>query len=310
MRRLPGLRSLQAFEAVVRHLSLKDAAEELHVTPTAVSHRIRGLEDQLGIQLFHRRPRMLELTSEAAAIARRIVTAFEVLRSAIAALDEDRLAGTLTVSTTNSLASSWLSPRLRSFRDQHTEIAVRLIATDTITDFHSDDSDLAIRYCVEPPAHLEAAWLLDDYIAPVCAPEMAAQLTSPQDLLQAHLIEYRWHGFSNSDPSWESWLRAHGCTPENALPYVTYSEEHMCLWAAADGHGVALVSLIAAARFINEGKLVLPFDGPLKNKSYYVVNPAETSRRARCRSSATGFSRRLKRPAEWNPGSVHHEWRG
>lgn len=108
----------------------------------------------------------------------------------------------------------------------------------------------------------------------------AAKLTSLDALLGTNLIQYEWRGFSDTDPSWEKWLAEQGQNFETLQPFVTYSEEHICLLTAIDDHGAALSSLIAAARYLEEGKLVAPFDFRLKNKSYYLVCPdAQTLRK-------------------------------
>lgn len=273
MPRLPTLKSLQAFEAVARNLSFKKAAEELNVTPTALSHQVKHLEDQLGVALFHRLTRSIKLTAEGKAYAPQITAAFGTLAAASSALDGDRLDGTLTVTTTSSFASSWLSPRMKDFRQRYPGISVRLLSSDAVAEFRTDEIDLAIRFAAAPPPNMQAIWLLDDYVTPVCAPERAAKLGSLDALLDANLIQYEWQGFSDADPSWQKWLAEQGQDFETLQPFVTYSEEHIALLTAVDDHGVALCSLIAAARYLEEGKLVAPFDFKLKNKSYYLVSP-------------------------------------
>ena len=110
MAKIPSLKSIQAFEAACRHLSFKDAADELCVTPTAVSHQIKSLEEQLGVPLFHRLTRALKLTEDGASYAPFIIEAFKNFEAATLALEEDVLEGTLTISTTGSFAANWLDP--------------------------------------------------------------------------------------------------------------------------------------------------------------------------------------------------------
>lgn len=283
MARTPSLKSIQAFEAACRHLSFKDAADELCVTPTAVSHQIKSLEEQLGVSLFHRLTRALKLTEDGANYAPYIIEAFRNIEAASMALKEDVLAGTLTISTTGSFAANWLSPRLRSFYEQYPDVSVRVPSSDQLADFKSSDVDVAIRYGFGDYPEHNVAWVLNDRVAPVCSPDKAKSLSTPQDLLHSKLIEYRWNGFSDEDPCWDRWLNYAGLESGGANPYVTYSEEHICLLTASDGHGVALVSLLAAARFLEKHELVAPFDTTLENKSYYLVCPETSANRARIR---------------------------
>lgn len=283
MAKIPSLKSIQAFEAACRHLSFKDAAEELCVTPTAVSHQIKSLEEQLGVSLFHRLPRALKLTEEGANYAPHIIAAFKNIESASLALEEDELEGTLTISTTGSFAANWLSPRLRSFYEKHPEISVRVLSSDQVVDFKSSGVDVAIRYGYGDYPDSNVVWVLNDKVTPVCSVEQAEALVTAEDLLESKLIEYRWSGFSEADPSWADWMNAVGLSDSKVEPYVTYSEEHICLLTASDGHGVALVSLLAAARFLEKKMLVAPFDTALENKRYYLVCPEIYANRARVR---------------------------
>jgi LysR family glycine cleavage system transcriptional activator len=283
MAKIPSLKSIQAFEAACRHLSFKDAADELCVTPTAISHQIKSLEEQLGVPLFHRLTRALKLTEDGANYAPYIAEAFKNIEAASLALEEDALEGTLTISTTGSFAANWLSPRLRSFYELYPEISVRVLSSDQLVDFKSSNVDVAIRYGFGDYPDSNVAWVLNDRVTPVCSVEKAKTFSSLEDLLRSRLIEYKWSGFTDTDPSWDNWFKAAGLESNKTEPYVTYSEEHICLLTASDGHGVALVSLLAAARFLEKKILVAPFDTTLENKSYYLVCPETYANRARIR---------------------------
>lgn len=282
--RLPPLRSIQAFESAARHLSFKIAAEELNVTPTAISHQIRSLEDHLGVRLFHRLPRSLKLTPAGTAYAPLVRQAFETLSEASLALQSDDVDGEIVITTTTSLAGQWLGPRLPRLRERYPGLAVRISSTDEVADFVRSGIDLAIRYGFGDYPDMHVAWVLDDYVAPVCAPGFAVDPGAPERLLDAPLINYEWSGFSEIDPSWVRWFHMAGvkdCRPEQL---VTYTDERLCLQAAAEGHGVALVSLIAAARDLEAGRLVVPFQVRLKNKSYYLVCPESTAGQSKVRA--------------------------
>ena len=282
--RLPPLRSVQAFDAAARHLSFKAAAEELSVTPTAISHQIKALETHLGMDLFHRLPRSLKLTSAGEAYAPHVLQAFEKLAEASLALRSDDVEGQLAISTTTSLAGQWLGPRLPRFQKLYPDLAVRVSSSDALADFARDGIDLAIRYGFGDYSDMHVVWVLDDYVAPVCAPGFALDPEAPETLLGAALINYEWSGFSELDPSWVKWFRAAGVMGGRPNEIVTYTDEYMCLQAAADGHGVALVSLIAAARDLESGRLVAPFRTRLKNKSYYLVCPQVAARQSKVRA--------------------------
>lgn len=281
MPQIPSLKSIQAFEVVVRRLSFKDAAEELHVTPTAISHQIKNLEEHFGMALFHRLPRSLHLTKEGEIYAPFIREAFEKLNAGSAALLNDDLDGTLTITTTNSFASNWLVPRLKRFSEQNPLIAVKVLGSDELLTFPKDNIDLAIRYGESDHVDLHAAWILDDFVSAVCAPDYLPTSPEPSMLQKGQLIQYEWTGFSDKDPSWEGWFQNQGFGFAPQKPVNTFSEEHMCISAARDGHGVALVSLIAAARDLEEERLVAPFDYSVKNKSYYLVCPKSSANRAK-----------------------------
>ena len=144
--RLPSLNGLRAFEAAARHLSFTNAAQELNVTQTAISHQIRRLEEELGLRLFERKNRSLVLTPKAAEYLPGIRAAFQDLRFATDRLlrkDDDKV---LTISLMTSLATKWLLPRLSSFQEQHPDIDVRITTSSELVDFRRGDVDAAIRY--------------------------------------------------------------------------------------------------------------------------------------------------------------------
>ncbi|MQQ09144.1 transcriptional regulator GcvA [Epibacterium sp. SM1979] len=281
--RLPPLKALQAFESAARHLSFKLAAEELCVTPTAISHQVKALEDYLGVKLFHRLTRSLRLTGEGEAYARLVIQGFQKLAEASNVLGSDEVKGELVVSTTTSFAGQWLAHRLPEFLKEYPGLSVRILSSDTVTDFARDGIDVAIRYGFGEYKDFHAAWVLDDFAAPVCTKEISAQLQQPSDLLDQPLVNYEWSRFSKIDPSWAKWFHAAGVKDVSSSVISTFSDAHMCLQAARDGHGVALVSVIAAARDLEHNQLEMPFDIKLKDKSYYLVCPPANFAQAKVR---------------------------
>lgn len=282
--RIPPLKSLQSFEAAARHLSFKTAAAELHVTPTAISHQVKSLEEYLGVKLFHRLTRSVKLTADGDLYAPLINEAFQKIAEASLLLQSDNVDGKLIISTTPSLAGQWLSPRLPTFQKRFPNLSVSVISTDEVSEFSRDDIDVAIRYGFGDYPGLHVAWVLDDFVAPICAPDFKIDVNAPETLLSAPLVNYQWHGFSTMDPSWAKWLRAMGIeqTPKNAI--ATYDDERMCIQAAVDGHGIALVSLIAAAKELEDGRVIAPFSNRLKNKSYYFACPKTSSELTKIRA--------------------------
>ena len=184
--RLPSLNGLRAFEAAARHLSFTQAASELNVTQTAISHQIRRLEDELGIRLFVRKNRALALTPEAREYLPGIRAAFNDLRLATDRLLRKDDSNVLTVSTLASLAAKWLLPRLSAFQEAHPEIDVRITTSTGLVDFNNGDVDAAIRYGRGHWPHARSEWLMADEMFPVCSPTLltgkaaAAQPGRPQ----------------------------------------------------------------------------------------------------------------------------------
>src|SRR3989440_9185674 len=207
--RLPSLNGLRAFEAAARHLSFTQAASELNVTQTAISHQIKRLEEELGVRLFIRQNRSLALTQQAQEYLPGIRAAFNDLRLATDRLlrkDDDHV---LTVSTLASLAAKWLLPRLTAFQEAHPGIDVRITTSTNLVDFQRDNVDAAIRYGRGQWAGLRADWLMADELFPVCSPALLQgdkPLRSPQDLAHHTLL----HSSGGYDDDWRLWLTAAG----------------------------------------------------------------------------------------------------
>jgi LysR family transcriptional regulator, glycine cleavage system transcriptional activator len=168
VRRLPPLGTLRAFEAAARHLSFKEAAKELALTPTAISHQIRLLEEYWGETLFRRRPRPLALSNAGARLFPAIRDGFDVFASALASLGGEAEAKPLRVTTTSSFASRWLVPRLSLWREVHSDIALSIIGVDRVVKLDADEADLAIRYARSAP-HGASHEIFRDQFYPVLA---------------------------------------------------------------------------------------------------------------------------------------------
>src|SRR5919206_4888923 len=207
--RLPSLNGLRAFEAAARHLSFTQAASELNVTQTAISHQIKRLEEELGVRLFIRQNRSLTLTAEAQDYLPGVRAAFNDLRLATDRLlrkDDDQV---LTVSTIASLAAKWLLPRLSTFQEAHPGIDVRITTSTSLVDFKDGDVDAALRYGRGHWPGVRAEWLMADELFPVCSPALlqgSKPLRCPEDLAHHTLL----HTSGGYDDDWRLWLTAAG----------------------------------------------------------------------------------------------------
>ena len=259
---LPPLNSLRAFEAAARHLSFTKAAQELHVTPAAVSQQIRQLEEFYGIPLFRRTTRTLILTEAAQMALPDVKEGFERLSEANRRLRSDRHGNLLTVSSSPSMGERWLLPRLERFRAQYPDIDIRIDTTDRLADFANDRVDIAIRYGRGNYDGLEADILMQDVAYPVCSPDLLEgdkPLKEPKDLRHHTLLHPEWRQERDAQPSWQMWLRAAGVTGIDVTRGLRFSSDTMLAHAAADGLGVALALSSMVQRELRDGKLIRPF---------------------------------------------------
>jgi len=274
---LPSLNGLRAFEAAARHMSFTRAAAELNVTQTAISHQIRRLEEQLGIDLFIRRNRTLELTREALDYLPSIRSAFADLHRATARLRRSDHESRLTVSTTASLATKWLVSRVAAFQDAHPGIEVRITTSTHLVDFQREEVDIAVRYGRGHWAGMRAHWLMAEQIFPVCSPDLPRgdrPLRTPEDLAHHTLLHT-----TVSREDWQLWLTAAGLPASIATRRgMTFDQGFMAIQAAMEGLGVALGRLHLVEADIAAGRLVAPFDMVLpQDAGYYVVSPETTA---------------------------------
>src|SRR6201987_4771692 len=169
---LPPLSSLRAFEAAARHMSFSKAADELHVTPAAISHQIHALEEDLGVRLFHRGNRAIELTASARVLLPGLSDAFAGIQTAVRRLRQHNDTGTLTITASPSIAAKWLVLRLHRFQAQWPEIDVRISTSDDLVDLTRGDFDLAIRYGAGRYPGLAVELLMQNEVFPACSPQL------------------------------------------------------------------------------------------------------------------------------------------
>ena len=273
---LPPLNALRAFEAAGRHLSFTRAAEELAVTPAAVSQQVRLLEEQLGMALFRRRNRSLLLTDSGQTCLPYIREGFERLSEGIEQLRAAN-SGALTVSVAPSFASKWLVPRMDWFNEQHPDIDVWVSSSMDMVDFARDDVDLAIRYGGGNYAGLQVERLMSECVYPVCSPKLLEgehALNSPDDLCWQILLHNDSPDDDESCPDWTMWLRAAGVGCVDGSRGPRFNQSSLVLETAANGHGVALAKSALASLDLAEGRLVKPFETSVPiDFAYYLLCP-------------------------------------
>jgi LysR family transcriptional regulator, glycine cleavage system transcriptional activator len=257
---LSYLRSLQTlvfFEAAGRHASFKKAAAELHVTPSAVSRQIAMLEQDLGVSLFRRLHRGLELSPAGAAYFAEVSDALARLDRASRGVRTTGEARLLRISVLHGFAGNWLVPRLARFQAAHPDVEVRLEATTTYADFRNDEIDLAIRFGTGPWPGLHAERLLDLELFPVCRPSLLRgrpRLREPADLAQHTLLcDVR------VPEAWPHWLEAAGVPGLRPRKTLRYDNAPLTIDAAMAGLGVALATDLLAERSLRDRRLVRPF---------------------------------------------------
>ena len=281
-RPLPPLNALRAFEAAARHLSFTRAAAELNVTPAAVGHQVKALEDLLGVRLFRRLTRALRLTEAGQAALPALVDGFDRLAEAADAMRAHGDSGVLTISVCPSFGAMWLVPRLERFRILHPEIEIRIDGTDRLVDLTRDEADVALRYGPGGYEGVRVDWLFNRVNTPVCSPallEGAHPLRAPQDLRHHSLLHVEW---KEAEASWRMWLLAAGLADIDPTRGPRFTMEAMAVQAALDGHGVALVSNVLVADELAAGRLVSPFDPGLSKPmsfSHYLLTPKDGASR-------------------------------
>jgi LysR family glycine cleavage system transcriptional activator len=269
-RRLPPLNALRAFEAAARHLNFSRAADELSVTPGAVSQQIQNLEDYVGAALFKRTPKGLLLTDAAQ-------TALPALREAF-----DRLAEAASLLTAApSFAAKWLVPRLGKFEEAFPQVDVWLSAGMEVVDFASGEIDLAIRYGSGRYPGLEVTRLLSETVIPVASPELleANPLHDPADLARHILLHDGSPDADDSCPDWAMWLAARGIKTVDGARGPRFNQSSLVIEAAVNGRGVALAKQTLAQADIDAGRLVAPLQiATAVDFAYYVVHPKTKGR--------------------------------
>ena len=294
---IPSLDLLQGFEAAARHLSFTKAGEELFLTQSAVSRQIKDLEEQLGVELFHRRHRALVLTEAGQQFYAATAQVLTTMRTATSRLRAQTGKRTLSVTTTNSFAALWLIPRLAGFTRKHPDVEVKITAETRVQDLERDGLDIAIRHGPASLAGPNAIRLFGERVFPVCSPKLLKKipLNEPGDLKNHCLLQY-------SDPegrhpwlNWKTWLEVAKIPDLRPASTLSFSGYDQIIPAAVAGHGVALGRSPLLKDMLVAKELVAPFKNSADPaRAYFAI----TSRSAAGRPEVTGFIDWLKEEAK------------
>lgn len=285
--RLPPLNSLRAFEAAARHLSFKKAAQELHVTPAAISQQIKALEEHLEVSLFRRITRGLEPTEAGAKFLPKLREGFEAIAEAVESIRGHKEGKILRINVPPSLAAKWLAPKLHRFMNSHSDMDVRIAASMSLIDGHDaldsrsrhdeDDADIEIRFGSGNYPGFRIDKLFPVCLVPLCSPTLLEgehPLHVPEDLRHHVLLHDDTLVLAPGKPGWEMWLKTAGVRGVDPTRGSHFSHASLALAAAVDGLGVAVNLSALAAEHIAAGHLVVPFEPRIPlTSAYYLVTP-------------------------------------
>lgn len=265
--KLPPLLALRAFEAVARRSSFKQAAQELSVTPTAISHHIRQLETYLGRRVLERTPRSVTLTADGESLYEVTRTGFAAIAEVVTRMREDTTSKRITLSATPAFLGHWLAPRLGSLRRDHPSIDLRLHPSDAVVDLRPGGIDAAIRYGKGPFPNGVA--LCNDWFAPVCSPTIG--VSTADELRRATLLHVDGRRRPQPLPGWRRWCAKAGIDDIDTESGQHFPDSLIAVQAAIAGQGVALVSLVLVTDALATGLLVTPFPSTLPGEPYHFV---------------------------------------
>lgn len=277
---LPPLNSLVVFESAARHLSFTRAADELNVTQGAVSRQVRHLEDYLGRKLFIRDKRSLSLTPTGLEYYDSVQQSLLLVAGATGNILQWQGDQQVTVVTTHAMASFWLLPRFNAFQEQHPDIDVRILAVDSLKDIRHNEFDIALFFCHEAPAHLQATQLFTESVFPVCSPgylEKNPQLTNIDAMTSATLLSLE---VSEEWLSWQQWFRACNIDYQPELgPRMNINNYLLVIQSALNGQGLALGWQNLVDDYLASGLLIKPVDTSVETTSqFFMLEPEQTTR--------------------------------
>ncbi len=283
-RPLPGTRALRTLEAAGRHRNFTRAADELGLTPAAVSYQIKEIEEQVGLVLFSRTSRTIRLTEPGQILFEAAGDALDLLNRALTrARKSARGAALLKVTADAQFATKWLMRRVDRFRERHPEIELRFDVSYGLRNFDLDDVDVGIRFGSGDYPGLVAHRLFGNVIVPVCSPrllETGPPLKVPRDLFSHTLAHIEWSRRGVTWPNWRMWMAAAGISDFDDSGVVAFTSSSDAVQAALEGHAVALADFAMVANDLSEGRLVQPFDLGIRMArefAYFLVYPEAAS---------------------------------
>ncbi|TPI11359.1 transcriptional regulator GcvA [Mesorhizobium sp. B4-1-3] len=277
---LPGTRALRTFEAAARHLNFTRAADELGLTPAAVSHQIKEIEDQLDLVLFTRTSRTIRLTEAGNVLLEASVDALDLLNRAVSrARKMTRGTALLKVTLDAQFATKWLMRRIDDFRRQKPGVELRFDITYDVRDFERDDVDIGIRFGTGKYPGIIAHRLFENIIIPVCSPALLTSgppLKEPRDLFNHTLAHIEWSRQGVTWPNWSMWMHAAGVDDFDDSRTLVFGSSTDAIQAALDGNAVALADFAMVANDLSQGRLVRPFELGIRvapEFAYFLVYP-------------------------------------
>ena len=277
---VPGMRALRTLEAAARHLNFTRAADELGLTPAAVSHQIKEIEEQLGVTLFTRTSRSMRLTEAGEALSEASGDAIELMNRAVSRAQKLERGQTLLKVTADAhFAAKWLMRRVDRFRAIRPAIELRFDISYEVRDFDADDVDIGIRFGAGKYPGLLTHRLFDNVIVPVCSPmllQAGPPLRTPRDLFNHRLVHIEWSRRGVTWPNWRMWMAAAGIDDFDDSRAVVFGTSSDCVQAAIEGSAVALADFAMVAQDFAEGRLVQPFDLGVRMApefAYHLVYP-------------------------------------
>lgn len=277
MRKIPPVNAIRAFEAVSRHMQFQAAAEELGVTPSALSYQIKQLEVHLGMSLFKRLNRAIELTSAGVLIAGRVSDAFQQLEETFALLQPKGDDNTLVISSSLGFSAKWIAPRLHGYLELYPDIDFRLSASMKLVDFIADGVDAAIRFGQGNYDGLYCELLFDEIVLPLIAPSLFERMggeANEKILLELNLLHDDSLKIILGVDLWSDWTRAVGFSNLDITKGTRFSNADHAIETTIDGAGVVMGRLGFSSRDIQAGRLIAPFKQMIPaNKGFYFVCP-------------------------------------
>ena len=277
IKKLPSLNFLNTFETVARHLSFTNAAKELYLTQAAVSHQIRSLEDQIGVELFHRGSRKIILTKEGEKLLPSVVSGLQGISDSLDNIRNYDFEDNLVVGVGSSFSANWLVHRLGGFYQKFPDINLHLKISTNDPDFRNEGTDLAVVWGKGDWKGVISKKLMVVEFTPVCSPELLNNynsLKTPKDLIKFPLLDDSDYEF------WQEWLEKAGISGKKFKRRLVIRDSNVLIRSALDGHGVALCAVGIVQEYLDSGELIRPFDLSITGRGfYYLIYPEKSNRK-------------------------------